>query len=454
MDRIIIFDKQKIKLNKEITTVGRGPECDIHLNDEQVSRSHGKFIRKGDDLFYEDNKSSNGSYLNNKLVTARKKIKEGDVIQISSFVLKVDLEIPTKRYPALESDQIKNKIGCPNCGKTVSKDALFCVFCGTALKKLVKQNTLPCPECGKIIPIGSKYCNFCGVDLSIETYDLDLTEITPVFMPIPAKGKTTDELSTIPLDELVKPKKQASKKTKGKTLIPKKKQKSIAPKSKTSSIKVKSISIKSQKPSIKTKNISVKAKSLSTGTKSQSLKIDKKQIKIEDVKSLPKAKKKLKTISASKPAGFGVRAIALIFDSLFFLILCFVLFVGPAYFLNPFKIDFTKGINLNLLREIHHNIRLETYLGLAAGVLFLALLYFVAGTALRGGTLGKKIFGIAVFKKKTMTSPIGWWRAVIRTSAYIASIAILFIGFLISLLNKEKRTLHDYISGTQVSYKK
>jgi uncharacterized RDD family membrane protein YckC/DNA-directed RNA polymerase subunit RPC12/RpoP len=419
MDKIIIFDKKKIKLDKEVITVGRGPDCDIHLNDEQVSRYHGKFTRRGEDLFYEDNKSSNGSYLNNKLITGKKKVKEGDVIQVSSFVLKIDLEIPTRRYPALESGAIKDGIKCPSCGKTISPNARYCVFCGSQVKKLIKQNTLPCPECGKLIPVGSKYCNHCGVDLSEETYDLDLTEMTPVFMTAPEVGKNQSDLSTIPLDEL-----KVSSSSLAKTAI--KKQPSMPKKGKKDSKK----------------------------TKNPSLKIDKKQIKIEDIKSVSKISKKLASISAAKPAGFWIRTVALILDVVFFLILFFILFAAPAYFTNPFKLDFSNGINLQLFQEIHKNIRIEIYYGFAAGGFLLGFLYFVASVARNGGTPGKRIFGLYIFRKSSMTIPVGWGKAILRALSYIISTVLILMGFIIVAFKKDKRALHDIIAGTQVCHKK
>jgi len=419
MDKIIIFDKKKIKLDKEVITVGRGPDCDIHLNDEQVSRYHGKFTRKGDDLFYEDNKSSNGSYLNNKLVAGKKKVKEGDVIQVSSFVLKIDLEVPTRRYPALESGAIKDGISCPSCGKTVSPEARFCVFCGAQVKKLVRQNALPCPECGKLIPVGSKYCNHCGVDLSEETYDLDLTDMTPVFMTAPDVRSDQRELSTIPLDELAKSSAPAAQRT-----------------------------VKNQPSKAK------KEKMNSKKTKTPSLRIDKKQIKIEDIKSVPKIGKKPTLISASKPAGFWIRSLALCFDAILFLILFSILFVAPAYFTNPFKLDFSNGFNLKLMQEIHKNIRVELYYFLAAGAVLLGLLYFVASTARKGGTPGKRILGLYIFRKSSMTAPIGWGKAILRAFSYIVSASLILIGFIIVAFKKDKRALHDIIAGTQVCHKK
>lgn len=65
------------------TTVGRESSCDLTLDDPKVSRHHGTFTVKGGRLFYTDNNSTNGSFINGK------KIKEteillGDVIKIGS----------------------------------------------------------------------------------------------------------------------------------------------------------------------------------------------------------------------------------------------------------------------------------------------------------------------------------------------------------------------------------
>jgi diguanylate cyclase (GGDEF)-like protein len=53
---------QMFLLNKEETTIGRAPECDVFLDDEGVSRHHAKIIRQEDTLILMDLGSTNGSY--------------------------------------------------------------------------------------------------------------------------------------------------------------------------------------------------------------------------------------------------------------------------------------------------------------------------------------------------------------------------------------------------------
>jgi len=65
------------------TTVGRESVCDIILDDPKVSRHHGTFMVKDGRLLYQDNRSTNGSYLNGKRI-ADADINIGDVIKLGS----------------------------------------------------------------------------------------------------------------------------------------------------------------------------------------------------------------------------------------------------------------------------------------------------------------------------------------------------------------------------------
>ncbi len=182
MDKIVIVDNKRYKIEKSKLSIGRSSDCDITLQDDKISRIHGFILNQKSGLFFQDNGSSNGSYLNNKLVSGKKKIEEGDIIQIGTYVLKIDLEVPTRRYPALEEIEFENAVECPDCGKKVSDEARYCVFCGHALKQLVRQNLVPCPSCGEFIEPGAEKCESCNVVFSEETYQLDLSEVTPVYV--------------------------------------------------------------------------------------------------------------------------------------------------------------------------------------------------------------------------------------------------------------------------------
>ena len=64
----------KFPLDKDVTSVGRSPECDIHIDDPLVSGKHAVIECVSDEPpFYRlrDLDSTNGSYLNDEKVASR-----------------------------------------------------------------------------------------------------------------------------------------------------------------------------------------------------------------------------------------------------------------------------------------------------------------------------------------------------------------------------------------------
>jgi predicted component of type VI protein secretion system len=75
------------ELNKERVTVGRKPDNDIPIDNLAVSGKHALIISILDDSFLEDLGSTNGSYVNGKLVK-KHALKNGDVISIGKHEMK------------------------------------------------------------------------------------------------------------------------------------------------------------------------------------------------------------------------------------------------------------------------------------------------------------------------------------------------------------------------------
>src|SRR3989338_763750 len=74
-------------LDKERITVGRKPDNDIPIDNLAVSGKHALIITILDDSFLEDLGSTNGSYVNGKLIK-KHALKDGDVIAIGKHELK------------------------------------------------------------------------------------------------------------------------------------------------------------------------------------------------------------------------------------------------------------------------------------------------------------------------------------------------------------------------------
>jgi pSer/pThr/pTyr-binding forkhead associated (FHA) protein len=74
-------------LSKERLTIGRKPENDIPIDNLAVSGKHALVITILDDSFLEDLGSTNGTYVNGKLIK-KHALKNGDVIAIGKHELK------------------------------------------------------------------------------------------------------------------------------------------------------------------------------------------------------------------------------------------------------------------------------------------------------------------------------------------------------------------------------
>ncbi len=77
----------EFQLNKERMTIGRKPDNDIQIDNLAVSGKHALVITILDDSFLEDLGSTNGTYVNGKLIK-KHALRDGDVIGIGKHELK------------------------------------------------------------------------------------------------------------------------------------------------------------------------------------------------------------------------------------------------------------------------------------------------------------------------------------------------------------------------------
>ena len=75
-----------LKLNQDQVLIGRGHDRDIVLCDNQVSREHAS-IRRVDDGHRLVDSSTNGTRVNDALVTDQKTLDPGDRIYIGEYIL-------------------------------------------------------------------------------------------------------------------------------------------------------------------------------------------------------------------------------------------------------------------------------------------------------------------------------------------------------------------------------
>jgi len=78
--------EQEFPLNKETTTIGRKPTNDIQVDNLSVSGKHAQVITILEDSFLEDLGSTNGTYVNGKLIK-KHALEHGDNITLGKYQL-------------------------------------------------------------------------------------------------------------------------------------------------------------------------------------------------------------------------------------------------------------------------------------------------------------------------------------------------------------------------------
>lgn len=145
-------------------------------------------------------------------------------------------------------------------------------------------------------------------------------------------------------------------------------------------------------------------------------------------------------------AGFWRRAAAGLVDGIILIVLFVVLDVLAALVLRH-PLPKLKQLGPDYLIDIAVNGDALAVVGLVLLGL-LGFLYFFIFHALRGQTPGKQLLGLRVIDG--FGERPAWWRAFVRTLAYVPSALLLSLGFLWIGFDREKRGLHDWLADTYV----
>jgi len=80
MDRVLIWDTRTL-------SIGRSPENDLTIDDDEISRKHAILINESGRLEIGDYRTGNGTFVNGQRVRQQQEIKPGDVIGIGKLQL-------------------------------------------------------------------------------------------------------------------------------------------------------------------------------------------------------------------------------------------------------------------------------------------------------------------------------------------------------------------------------
>ncbi len=88
--------EKTVTVNRHGFTIGRLPECDLHMPYEGISRCHARFVKTAtEDWAIEDMGSKNGTRLNQRAVKSPQLVNHGDVIWLGDVSLYVVLTTPS-----------------------------------------------------------------------------------------------------------------------------------------------------------------------------------------------------------------------------------------------------------------------------------------------------------------------------------------------------------------------
>jgi two-component system, cell cycle response regulator len=112
----VVVGEGIIHLRPSTVIIGREVECDIALNDHDVSRQHASIAMKDGDYVITDLGSTNGTLVNNEKVSSAK-LTSGDLIRIGKQVLKFlrGTDVETQYHETVYSMMINDGLtGIPN----------------------------------------------------------------------------------------------------------------------------------------------------------------------------------------------------------------------------------------------------------------------------------------------------------------------------------------------------
>jgi hypothetical protein len=89
---LLVLDGKRLVVGSGGATLGRSRQCDVVLNDPNVSRTHAELRPRGGSWVLTDLGSTNGSSVNGRRIDAPTVIKPGDEIELGSSLMRFELE--------------------------------------------------------------------------------------------------------------------------------------------------------------------------------------------------------------------------------------------------------------------------------------------------------------------------------------------------------------------------
>ena len=87
---LVTPDGSRIQIALDPITIGRHPDCDVVLNDQEVSRQHAEVRREDGEFLIVDLGSLNGTKVNGAGVKSSRPLEDGDTIAIGAHTIRFE----------------------------------------------------------------------------------------------------------------------------------------------------------------------------------------------------------------------------------------------------------------------------------------------------------------------------------------------------------------------------
>lgn len=80
----------RIPLKGPSMTIGRDPQCDLHLDNRALSRRHAQIEKRGAAIWVRDLNSQNGTYVNGNRIAEPLALNGGDVVEVGRYHVRIE----------------------------------------------------------------------------------------------------------------------------------------------------------------------------------------------------------------------------------------------------------------------------------------------------------------------------------------------------------------------------
>ncbi len=89
---LLMIDGKRLVVGPAGATLGRSRQCDVMLDDPNVSRTHAEIRPRGGSWVLSDLGSTNGARLNGRRIEGPEVLKPGDEIELGTSLITFELE--------------------------------------------------------------------------------------------------------------------------------------------------------------------------------------------------------------------------------------------------------------------------------------------------------------------------------------------------------------------------